>query len=118
MIGGQLYGPEKKEEKGCRKTARNQNQHDTYVIKIMTRQRQTKMTEGQLYGPEKKEEKGCRKIVGNKNQHDTYVIKIKKNIITINISSINVEVSQFEDHQKKSITFFVSEVCNGILSFP
>ena len=54
MTGGQLYGLEKKEEKGCKKTTGNQNQHDTYVIKIMIRQKQTKMTERQLYGPEKK----------------------------------------------------------------
>ena len=48
----------------------------------------------------------------------THVIKIKKNMIIVNISSINIEVSQFEDHRKKFITFFVFEVCNGILSFP
>ena len=67
------------------------------------------MLQGQLYGPVKKEVKGCRKTAGNQNQHDTYVIKIKKNMITVNISSINVEVSQFEDHQKNSISFFVSK---------
>ena len=49
------------------------------------------MTEGQLYGPEEKEEKDCRKTAGYQDQHDTYVIKIKKNLITVNISSINVE---------------------------
>ena len=34
MTEGQLYGPERKEEKNGRKAAGYQDQHDTYGIKI------------------------------------------------------------------------------------